>query len=479
MGTMEDSMKKSILLMLATAIATFFAMVFAQEASAIPPFARKYRTSCLTCHVMPPKLNAFGEAYRLNGYQIPEGDEPHIKDEPLVTAAPAWKEAWPKANWPGWIPGSPPIAIRLQLDTESTKDETKKYSTNFEFPHEVELLWGGTFGEDLGFFGEVEWKQRGNMEVKQGFLKFQNPLEWAGVPRRWLNLWWGQMDQTYLTSYRNLDRVGINHPLWGNKTPKDFTVRNLTTGATRTSGNSFRLQDMHPGIELNGILGSRLFWAGGVSTGGGEARFDIDNHKDPYYMLRYKFGGRAYDGSLPGERGVSLAAPASGGWVDNALQIEHFGYFGKQRISTGGAASASRSTDKFNRFGLALRWTWQDLDLAGGLVWGQHEDPWGSLSEGTIKYRSPFARLDYMIYPWWMAQLRFEDLHLSSPKDLRAAGFTAGSLDQTRFMPALIFLIRANLRLVLEGEVYARHKDSESRNLSTPHAFWTRFDFAF
>jgi hypothetical protein len=171
--------------------------------------------------------------------------------------------------------------------------------------------------------------------------------------------------------------------------------------------------------------------------------------------------------------------------VDNALQIEHFGYFGKQRISTSGTGagpgpgSASRSTDSFNRFGLALRWTWQDLDLAGGLVWGRHSDPWGSLSEGTFKYRSPFARLDYMIFPWWMAQLRFEDLHMSSPKDLRAAGFTAGSLDQTRFLPALVFLIRANLRFVMEGELYTRNKDFESRNLSLPHAFWTRFDYAF
>ena len=307
-------MRKATLLLLATGIATFITILFAQEASAIPPFARKYRTSCLTCHVMIPKLNAFGEAFRLNGYQIPDGDEPHIKDEPLVTAAPAWKEAWPQANWPGWIPGSPPIALRLQMDTQSTKDETQKFSTNFEFPHEIELLWGGTFGEDLGFFGEVEWKQTGgsgsgdgHIETKQGFLKFQNPLEWAGVPRRWLNLWWGQMDQTYLTSYRNLDRVGINHPLWGNKKPNDFTVRNLAAGTTRTSGNNFRLQNMQPGIELNGILGSRLFWATGVSTGGGEARFDIDNHKDPYYMLRYKFGGRAYDGSLPGEKDISLA----------------------------------------------------------------------------------------------------------------------------------------------------------------------------
>jgi len=471
-------MKKYLPIMLGAGIATFIAMVFTQEASAIPAFARKYKTSCLTCHSMPPKLNAFGEAFRLNGYQIPDGDEPHIKDEPLVTAAPAWKQIWPKANWPGWIPGSPPVAIRLFLDTESTRDETRKYTTNFEFPHEFEILTAGTFGEDLGFFGEIEWKQGAGADIRQAFLKFQNPLEWAGVPKNWLHLWVGQLDQAYLPSYRDLDKPGRNHPLWGNKRHREFIVRNLSTGATRTAGNNFRHQDRMPAVELLGILGSRLHWAFGATTGAGEVRFENDNHKDVYYKLRYKFGGRAYDGSLPGERDVTLAVPATGGWVDNALQIEHFGYFGKQRITTS-PASASRSTDSFNRFGLALRWTWQDLDFASGFVWGRHRDPWGDLSTSKIDYRSPFARLDYMIFPWWMAQLRFEDLHISSPKDLRAAGFSAGSLNQTRFMPALIFLIRPNLRFVLEGEAYTRHKDSESRNLSTPHAFWTRFDFAF
>jgi len=476
---MSTQQKVSIGAFVALVGATVIAIlaILPQKASAIPAFARKYRTSCLTCHVMPPRLNAFGTAFRLNGYQIPDGDEPHIKDEPVVMAAPAWKQMWPKANWPSWIPGSPPIAIRVMFDTETTK-ANKDYTTNFEFPHEIELLWGGTFGEDLGFFGEVEWKQRGSMEVKQGFLKFQNPLEWAGVPHRWLNLWIGQMDQAYLTSYRNLERVGRNHPLWGNKKMKDFTVRDPSTGETRTAGNSFRPQDMMPAIELNGILGSRLFWGFGVTTGAGETRFDVDNHKDVYYKLRYKFGGRAYDGSLSGEREVSLAAKPTQGWVDNSLEFEHFGYFGKQTISTS-PSSPSDPKDRFNRFGVALRWKFGDLDLAGGYVWGQHKNPWGDLSSGTIKYSSPFARADYMIFPWMMAQLRFEDLDIDRPNDLRAAGFTAGSLNQTRLMPALIFLIRPNIRFVMEGELYTSHKDSDSRDLSTPQTFWTRFDFAF
>jgi hypothetical protein len=41
------------------------------QASEIPYFARKYGVDCRTCHVQPPKLNAFGESFRLRGYRMP------------------------------------------------------------------------------------------------------------------------------------------------------------------------------------------------------------------------------------------------------------------------------------------------------------------------------------------------------------------------------------------------------------------------
>ena len=43
-------------------------------AKAIPAFARKYQTSCTTCHTAFPKLNPFGEAFRRNNYRFPGDD---------------------------------------------------------------------------------------------------------------------------------------------------------------------------------------------------------------------------------------------------------------------------------------------------------------------------------------------------------------------------------------------------------------------
>ena len=54
-------------------------ILISDPAGAVPVFARKYQTSCQTCHVIFPKLNSHGEAFRLNGYRMPEE---HAKEEP-------------------------------------------------------------------------------------------------------------------------------------------------------------------------------------------------------------------------------------------------------------------------------------------------------------------------------------------------------------------------------------------------------------
>jgi hypothetical protein len=42
------------------------------RAEAIPSFARRYEVSCAKCHVIPPKLNEFGERFAAAGYRSPE-----------------------------------------------------------------------------------------------------------------------------------------------------------------------------------------------------------------------------------------------------------------------------------------------------------------------------------------------------------------------------------------------------------------------
>src|SRR5579864_828423 len=43
------------------------------EAEAVPAFARKYGASCSQCHSAFPTLNAYGRAFKLNGYVRSKG----------------------------------------------------------------------------------------------------------------------------------------------------------------------------------------------------------------------------------------------------------------------------------------------------------------------------------------------------------------------------------------------------------------------
>jgi hypothetical protein len=61
-------------------------------ASAIPVFARKYGTSCSTCHNNFPELNDFGWAFYKNGFKFPKDDETFVKEPPVLLGAKARSE---------------------------------------------------------------------------------------------------------------------------------------------------------------------------------------------------------------------------------------------------------------------------------------------------------------------------------------------------------------------------------------------------
>ena len=83
------------------------------RADAIPAFSRQYNTSCSTCHIDFPKLNDFGKAFKDAGFKFPTDDESMLKIPPVLLGAPAQAELWPKAIWPGTIPGQLPVGLRM------------------------------------------------------------------------------------------------------------------------------------------------------------------------------------------------------------------------------------------------------------------------------------------------------------------------------------------------------------------------------
>src|SRR5690348_1852091 len=82
-------LEAAVIALLTLGIMLVAALVRPQKAEAIPAFARKYNTSCTTCHTDFPKLNDFGKAFKDAGFKFPTDDDSFIKVPPVMLGAPA------------------------------------------------------------------------------------------------------------------------------------------------------------------------------------------------------------------------------------------------------------------------------------------------------------------------------------------------------------------------------------------------------
>lgn len=432
------------------------------SARIIPAFARKYRTSCSTCHTAAPKLNVMGEAFRLNGYRFPENDQLLRKDEPVELGAPPWKDLWPRAIWPGEISETPPVSLRMQTDVVGGRDASGEESVEFKFPNEIYLLAGGTFGPTFGFFLETEWSPDDGIEVIQAKAQIQNVL--PGVPDRLLNLWVGLQNPYFFTfTDRQIDRAGREKFAW-----QEFRFSDLAVGLPGAeplpSPNQFGLGASQASLEVNGLAAGRLFYALGLAQGATGAR-DNNDAKDVYYRLRYKLGGLRLDGRYDAGGGPVLGG--GGQLQDRSIILEHFGYFGAEPVG--------ETDDEHRSFGVSLRVLFGPLDAGLGATRSDDDDPWG-LGSGGIVASTLFGRIEYMFFPWLIGSLKWDHLSVDVPQTV-STQLSAGVTAQDRVIPGAILLLRQNIRAVVEGQVFTRYESVEGD--VNPWGLAARLDFAF
>ncbi len=445
------------------------APVHVHENVPIPAFARQYRTACSTCHTAAPKLNVLGEAFRLNGYRMPANDLLIRHDDPIPLGNDAWKDLWPRAIWPGELPGQFPLALRIQNDLRATRDETATSNVSYRFPNEVYLLAGTTLGENISVFVETEWSREGGVEVVQAKFEFQDLI--PGLPKRLLNLWVG-MQNPYLFTFadRQIDRAARQRFQWQDFRPSNLTLVNPLTGAQLTSTNDFRLRLTEPSVEVNGLVTGRLYYGVGIAQGAGDATSDNNNRKDIYYKVRYKFGGLDLAGKYgPGQGPVT---GAGGQLLDRSVTIEHFGYFGAEPAENG-------VDDTHRSFGINARALYGSWDVGIGFVRSEFNGTWPGLVAADLVTSSVFAKVEYLGFPWLIGSLKLESFQAEIPDEAQALGFTQGGMDQVRVLPGLIALLRQNVRAVIEGELFARNSTTDGLLQRRPHNLWLRLDVAF
>lgn len=359
-----------------------------------------------------PKLTPFGSAFRRAGYRFPEGNDINFAKQPqLDLGSPAWKRLFPKAVWPGELPGTIPISVAFEGEYkyQPRKGEHSNFSA---LAGEVEITSSGTMGEAISWFGAVEFESKnltGEAEVKVPrffgiFKPFDKPLFMARI---------GRFDPTILSWGNN--RI-LNSRIWMlTQNPRRFT------GTDRASATTLENNPAHLGIELTGIVGGgRFLYAAGVVEGNSDNAATVRNDaKDVYGSLHYKFGGMRIDGVVEEAGGVTSSTETSFPWREKSLTIGGFWYNGKSKIE----AANEDANSGFYKFGVDANIIYKDFNLMAAGSFEKHRNAFadtiaadniflenlpGVRARKDLNVTQWFAQVDYVVFPWLVPSVKYD-----------------------------------------------------------------------
>ena len=421
---------------------------------AVPVFARKYRTSCQTCHTAFPKLNPFGEAFRLNGYRLPGETEAQVKQEPVSLGSPAYAQMWPRAVYPSDLPGNAPIAVNVKLADlyESSHGDGGLVivHNDFQLPQEVNIFAAGTLGQKFGFFSELTYGENpdgsSEVEIEHAQLHVNSPFG----PEHAVNFKVGKFSPDLADGFQEMWLMTDNgvDSLFGYD---PIGIHGGTGIGEEPAGIS--LPSSVQGVEMYGVLQHRLFYTVGVTNGLGSpdgSTYDGNSSKDVYARVGYKFGGMGLDGDTTGE-----TIPANN-WQERSFRIGALGYQGDGKgigfdVEDDVGNAWSVEDRSFSRYGLFASWYWDNLNVFGVALRGS-DDLWATdygtslVTKSSPTFDTFFVQADYVIVAPFQVSLRYESLN---PADDTAP--SARSLNAN-----FTYLIRANVKGMLEY-----HRDLE------------------
>jgi hypothetical protein len=396
----------------------------ASNAQAIPAFARRYGTSCQTCHIAFPKLTPFGEAFRRNGFKFPGQDEDFVKQDQVPLGQDAYKQMFPNTVWPGTLAASPPIAVGFNgsavvYPTKSARDANNGTVVSLQTLAAEAHLWaGGAFSEHISYYGEVTFAD-GGTDIEHAELHFND----LGLSSHFVNLYVGRGVPS-LTSFAPHSSFIADTIL------PAFSVTALWGASGDTSFTTLGQYNL---VELNGMYRGRFIYSLGVNDG---ANLDTRTSNNVTGHLGFKVGGMRLDGeNATGATGDPLKP-----WEETALTVDVFGT--RSRSHFANATDATMIQDDLTSvLGAHLRGTVGSFELDSGVFqeWHDHATDMGV----AVKALTQYDELSYVVFPWFVPAVRMEYISLLPDGGSR--------LNDALFIAGASFLVRPNLKLTLTG----------------------------
>lgn len=447
------------------------------EAQATPAFARKYHASCATCHAGAPRLNPFGEAFRLNGFRWPNPagfDKNQILDksirveQPIPLTSDSEKEHQLKSPSLiyGDIPGTIPLSVR-NITAINTYDAGQP-----TIDEELELQIAGTIGDRLSIFGHVNFHQTSGENQQVPVTKL---MYWAQVQYRnlfnssLLNLAVGVIgvEDNGLPNIRDhsTQRYTLESPF--------FYKQTILYPSSVTFNKKDVLQFFRrgPGVRLAGNVAR---WRYNIGYQKGQQELGGTKSNELFYTMAAKIGGMDYYGK-PAEKSYSYP------WFENSLQVGTIVKYGNTNIIAPDLLSKQVETmDNYWRAGADAHLQLNKFSVKVGYIVGTNNDPYGSyatankFTDKSVSINTYVIWPEYWITPWLLVGAWYEYENMTYPAELNL-----GNQTRARIVPNLQMMLTPNFRIGLEAYQYTQKRVDAKGNPLDKNMLNALIDFAF
>lgn len=135
-------------------------LVPAEDAEAIPAFARKYDVSCSLCHNPAPRLTAFGEQFAANGFRF------SLDEEPV--------EAVETGDDLLQLMDDLPLAVRFDAYVQARSGSADP-NVDLQTPWAIKLLSGGRVAEKVSYYMYFFMSERGEIAgLEDAYVQFSD-----------------------------------------------------------------------------------------------------------------------------------------------------------------------------------------------------------------------------------------------------------------------------------------------------------------
>lgn len=476
---MSTKFKQGFGFFVVLAVSSFIYFLFSQtpRTNAIPAFARKYQTACSTCHNNYPELNDFGEAFKKNGFKFPKDDETFVKEAPVLLGAKAQKEAFPRAVYPGEIPGSIPIGLRYS--GFATFNSKRPIGLGFVpradlfTPNAFTVIAAGSMGPNISFWIDDDISTGGSGAdggLGEGYIKFNDLGRYLGMPKDTLNVRVGQFELDLpFTQARGINLSDYDIYFQGSE----------IGGLPGSTSNPFAIGESQRGIEFGGYPNDGNFeWSAALVNGNNDGTA-VRNSKDVYLRVSQRFN---LDRDKASRKEIRASGP-TGPHDHTSLRLGAFYYYGRNALNLDQTMfpGFGTITEPFYRAGADFRFKYQKFELYGLAMHGYDKNLFPNLITNTLDPATPvtfsggFAEAEYWFYPWVIGTMRYDVVN--SPTDFQNG--VSEHNTRNRFSPGMQFLIRDNIKAAFEYQYQWRQPDPTTNQFFRANGLTAGIDYVF